>query len=353
MRVAKPGAVPHFVASLHDIREQIKCNVRRPCPVAGLSSTASPTLISMSFETTVLIATCGRPDSLLRTLGYLSAVEAREAIAKVVVVENDDQTRLEDRLRDLPLPIEHHFLDSKNKSAALNFGLRHCADGLILLTDDDVEINPDWLKAYLAVAEQHPDQTFFGGVTEARYDVTPHEALLPYITGSMKSSRLGGNDGWVNGATGFLGFNWAAWRRDLLAIGGFDPRFGPGAATGATGQESDAQRRLRKLGCRGYRVSAARITHHVEEHQVTPDWIVSRRRRAGRELGLIVGDAVPAPLRSIAVRSAVACLRFKFERQHGRCREPEDFHRRWWRSYLEGALESVGGYRNRAEMGEH
>ncbi|MEL6110616.1 MAG: glycosyltransferase, partial [Planctomycetota bacterium] len=254
-------------------------------------------------------------------------------------------------LKAHPFPIEHHFLPSKNKSVALNHGLRYCSDGLILLADDDVRIHRRWVTAYLEAAADHPESTVFGGTVDVEYEVEPSPALLPYMTGSTKPSPNADTDGWVSPSHRFLGCNWAAWRRDLLAIDGFDARFGPGAKTGATGQESDAQRRLRRLGCRGRFVASAWVTNFVEAEQVTSDWIVSRRRRAGREIGLVIGDTVPAPFRAAAVRSAVAWLRFKFERSKPRCREPADFHDRWWRSYLEGAFDSVRDYLPRDRTG--
>ena len=55
----------------------------------------------------------------------------------------------------------------------------------------------------------------------------------------------------------FLGANWAAFARDLKEVGGFDPWFGPGSATGSTGQEQTMQRRLLGAGLHG-RYSASR-----------------------------------------------------------------------------------------------
>ena len=61
----------------------------------------------------------------------------------------------------------------------------------------------------------------------------------------------------------FLGLNWAAFASDLKEVGGFDPRFGPGSATGSTGQETAMQRRFLAAGLHGRDVPHAEVWHWI------------------------------------------------------------------------------------------
>jgi len=293
------------------------------------------------FPVTVTIATAGRADCLLRTLDSLARVDDVRRIDRVIVTENGDHSELEGRLDAVDLPLEYRFVPLNNKSAALNDSLSRTRDGLVLFLDDDVQLQRSWLTAYLAAAEQHRTGTYFGGAFRVRYQTPPREGLLPYMTGSTKDWTLGQKNRRLPRGAYVFGFNWAAWRCDLDAIGGFDTRFGPGATTGATGQESEAQRRLRRRGCRGMFVAGAEVEHRVENVQVTEEWILGRRRRAGRELGIVIGQAVRLPLVGVAIRSAVLIQRARFARQHRPPAAMRTFHHRWWKEYLQGALESV------------
>jgi hypothetical protein len=84
----------------------------------------------------------------------------------------------------------------------------------------------------------------------------------------------------------FLGFNWAAFVPDLLAVGGFDPLFGPGAATGSVGQEWTMQQRLLEAGHTGRYVPDAEVWHWVPRERCTPRWAFERMYRDGISRGL-------------------------------------------------------------------
>ena len=216
-------------------------------------------------------------------------------------------------------------------------GLQHAPDGLIILLDDDIRIEAELISAYRAAMMETPSGAFFGGPFAVDYEVAPDEDLLPYMTGSTKGWTLTNEDQWIARGTHFLGFNWAAYRSDLLAIDGFDPNHGPGSPSGATGQESDAQRRLTARGLRGRYVWRAKAWHRVTEEQITPDWILSRRRRAGVELGQIISAKRPRWARRIMLAVALALLRLRFPR-HNRCSPAlKSYHQNWWTAYKQGA----------------
>jgi hypothetical protein len=88
----------------------------------------------------------------------------------------------------------------------------------------------------------------------------------------------------VNSAA-FLGFNWAAFAKDIRAAGGFDPDRGPGSPTGSTGQETDMQRRLLAAGLGGIYVPDAKVWHYIAADRSTAAWALERNYRQGVEHG--------------------------------------------------------------------
>jgi glycosyltransferase involved in cell wall biosynthesis len=269
----------------------------------------------------------------------LAAVDDVGELAQVIIVENGPVAELEGVTLEFCelLPIKYRYTSAANKSLALNLGLQHAPDGLIILLDDDIRIATDLVSAYRAAMMETPCGAYFGGPFAVDYEVVPDATLLPYMTGSTKGWTLANEDQWVARGTHFLGFNWAALRSDLLAIGGFDPNHGPGSPTGATGQESDAQRRLAARGLRGRYVWRAKAWHRVTEDQITPDWILSRRRRAGVELGQIISARYPRWARRIALGVALVLLRLRFRRRNRCSPTLKSYHQNWWTAYKEGA----------------
>ena len=84
----------------------------------------------------------------------------------------------------------------------------------------------------------------------------------------------------------FLGANWAAFASDLKEVGGFDPWFGPGSATGSTGQEQAMQRRLLGAGLHGRYVPHAEVWHWNPKDRCSPRWALHRAYRNGVKYGL-------------------------------------------------------------------
>lgn len=96
----------------------------------------------------VVIATYNRAGELAETLQSLSALKTTESW-EVIVVDNNspDDTRrnvLEAAVK-FPVELRYVFEQEQGRSAALNAGIR-CARGeTIVVTDDDVRVEKDWL----------------------------------------------------------------------------------------------------------------------------------------------------------------------------------------------------------------
>jgi glycosyltransferase involved in cell wall biosynthesis len=242
------------------------------------SSMASPSL-------TVLIPTHGRPRLLERTLSSLTECTLPDSYRELVVIENGSRSGAEQIVEDLPERMNARYMHREwgNKSYTLNEALKTIDDGLVVFFDDDVRVHPDTLVKYSAAGQKHENRcVYFGGSVEVDRETEPPEWFESFLPSSARGydvtpSRL---ENW------YLGFNWAAFLSDIERLGGFDLRFGPGAPSGATGQESDMQARMRGDGMRPIDVKGARVTHHVPEENCTFPWLLKRRYRGGIRPGI-------------------------------------------------------------------
>ncbi len=231
----------------------------------------------------LMIATAGRAELLARTLSSVADCRKPANFSGVVVVENGPACGSELICQQDygDLPVQYLWSATPNKSHALNFALEAIPDdSLIIFSDDDIRFSPKTLVAYQQAAQLAPQDTFFGGPLGCDYETKPYAWVLPYLPLSAT--------GWYPDPVAFdtksdrfMGCNWAAFSRDVKRLGGFDPNYGPGSPTGATGQEANMQRRMYAAGMRSQLLSDALVYHYVPTDRCSIDWAVNRARRNG------------------------------------------------------------------------
>lgn len=227
----------------------------------------------------VIIPTHGRPDLLEETLDSLNSCKLPDSYNKLIVVENGSRSDAKKLVSALPdrLKAEYLYVEWGNKSNALNKALEQVESDLVFFTDDDVRLHPQILLAYEKAAEGYQKEAFFGGPVKVDREEDPPawmESLLPYSARGydLKNERM---------KSGYLGFNWAAFAEDIKKLGGFDPRFGPGSTTGASGQESDMQIRMRDEGFMEVDVMDAIVWHKVPLSRCNEKWLQKRFFKVG------------------------------------------------------------------------
>lgn len=236
----------------------------------------------------VVIPTRARPDLLERTLASLAHARRPDTYRETRVVENGPRdprvpevtARWKESLR-----VQLFSYPDGNKSAALNAVLTDLAGAFVVFLDDDVRVDGAVLEAYARAEREAGPHVFFGGPTSVDYEVEPPSWLRSYLPPSAVGWDWKGDAAHVD-APEFLGFNWAARVDDLQVVGGFDAAFGPGARTGATGQERDMQCRLLEAGWHGQFVPEARVWHYVPRSRCSRGWALRRAYRNGISLGL-------------------------------------------------------------------
>ena len=97
----------------------------------------------------VIIATYNRAEELVKTLESLKNLESTGPW-EVIIVDNNspDNTRdvVLERVESFPVPLRYVMEKEQGRSAALNAGIRVAQGEIMAITDDDVRVDPQWLK---------------------------------------------------------------------------------------------------------------------------------------------------------------------------------------------------------------
>jgi hypothetical protein len=236
-------------------------------------------------DVSVLLATYRRPALLARTLESFRALRADGLAYEILVVDNGSPHETEVTLAHAAtgLPVRLLLEETRGKNRALNRAIPEARGTLLAFTDDDVVLDPDWLRELVTGAGRWPQHAVFGGrvlplwppggAPRVRHKFLTHA----YAIADLERPEGPYGAGWVFGpnmavrATIFE----AGWR--------FAPGIGPdGTDTYMTGGESELLFRLERAGLGAVYLPRARVFHQIRPEQMRPEWLYGRAFRKGR-----------------------------------------------------------------------
>src|SRR5262245_52510794 len=237
----------------------------------------------------VLIAACGQPESLRRTLHSLAACEKPQGYGGVIVAGNGRQAELKRVVAEFAPQHQFNWQYSEppNKSLALNRALTRLGDALVVFTDDDVVVPNQTLAAYASFAANKRGGEFYGGPIAPEYEgERPPEWLVPLLPRTAGGWRMPVTGPAEIGQPEFVGPNFAAFASDILRVGGFDTRLGPGSQMVSPGEDTEIQARLLSAGVRGFYLPEAAIQHRVKRGACGVQFAIHRAERNGIYWGI-------------------------------------------------------------------
>jgi GT2 family glycosyltransferase len=239
-----------------------------------------------AVDVCVLLATYRRPDLLRQTLESLARQNLSGLTMTVVVVDNAGEAATRAAVEAFSTQLHVVYVAEavkRGKSAALNTAfesLPNCE--LLVLTDDDIVADENWISALWSATTRWPQASIFGGRILPRYPADTGGINLesPWVRVALAVQDDDGAERQVSYGK-LWGANLAIRAR---AIGGtrFNEKLGPAGSDYTSGCEVDFTRRLEAAGATCVFVPTAIVGHVVRPEQLTEKWLYARSFKQGR-----------------------------------------------------------------------
>ena len=249
------------------------------------------------MNTTVVLCTCNRCESLAKALASAARLQLPESVDwEVLVVDNNSSDRTREVVQEycgrFPGRFRYLFEPRQGKSHALNAGIREARGEIIAFIDDDVVVEPTWLSNL--TAGLHDGQwAGAGGRILPQTPIVPPDwiplqdryalAPLALFDPDLEAGQLDEPP---------YGTNMAFHRRVFVAYGGFRPDLGPGSDGGHPQKSEDSEfgHRLIAAGERLRYEPSAIVYHAVPPSRVQKsyflDWWFDKGRADVRAFGV-------------------------------------------------------------------
>lgn len=240
-----------------------------------------------TVDVTVAICTWNRAALLDQSLSAMRNLRIPENTQwELLVVNNnstDDTEKVISRYADV-LPIRALWEPKPGHSNARNCAVAHARGRLMLWTDDDVLVDPDWLIEYLDAAREYPDADFFGGTILPKFTSEPPSWIRRHIKVFGSAYALRSSDDAVRplsrGQYPF-GANMMI-RTECLRQVSFNPDDGRVEGGMLSADEINLMRKLAASGKWGVWVGRSRVRHCIGEERLTESYLRSFYEGIGR-----------------------------------------------------------------------
>ena len=253
------------------------------------------------MKISVVICTWNRAALLDQALTSLSSLRVPPEIDWELIVVNNHCTDNTDNIiakHAAHLPIQRFYEPRQGLSCARNTAINAASGDLILWTDDDVLVDPDWLASHAAAAQRWPENAYFGGTIEVSYSSPPPRwvtANLGILSAMLVARVFNCPEGRFPDDEIPFGAN-MSFRRQVFDQYRFDPAFGRRGKSLRLGEEFGLILKLRKEGDWGIWVPSAKVKHFVPPERLTFFYLVWWAYVSGRtiaSLRLESGEAYP------------------------------------------------------------
>lgn len=216
-------------------------------------------------KVSVVIATYNRLPMLERLLANLAEQTLEPSSYEVVVVDDGSREPVAPALTGKQLPYHLHVETQANagQAAARHNGVQHARGDLLVFTDDDMQVGPDFLAQHLSSHPEGSRRAVLGAIKappdEGKKPLWErwHQKLLESFTDRcMKGVKPRGNNVYTA--------NFSTRRADYLAVGGFD-------VTLRRFEDAELGLRLEKAGVE-IAFNADAVTLNSSDHTSWANW---------------------------------------------------------------------------------
>lgn len=247
------------------------------------------------MRVTVILCTYNRSESLRKALESVAASSLPSSVEwDVLIVDNNSADHTRDVAlafcRQHPDRFRYIFEPRQGKSFALNTGIRQSHGDILAFLDDDVTVEPTWLKN-LTQALDSSEWSGSGGriVLEWPVSVPPWLSTEgPYARHGFPGFDQGSEAKQLSGPP--FGTNMAFRREMFEKYGGFRTDLGPNPGSQIRAEDTEFGRRLIRAGERLRYEPDAVVYHPVPEDKLNKrhieKWWYDNGRSVAREFGV-------------------------------------------------------------------
>jgi glucosyl-dolichyl phosphate glucuronosyltransferase len=263
-------------------------------------------------QASVIVCTHNKSASLRRSIGSILDCAGGADLYGVIVVDNasTDDTRgvVHELMQQRPDGALRYVYEARiGLHYARHAGARAARSNLLLYTDDDVEVDREWVKAYVDAFSNHPDMAAAGGPALPSWETEPPLWLRELVATDLQDRRMCSelslidlSDTFTPDSGTFFGLNMAIRYDSLKGFGGFQPELFGNQRLGAG--EWGLYWVMRRAGAAIGYVPAARVLHRIPASRMRPEYferwawfgpageMFDRWRRRPRTLRSFVGD---------------------------------------------------------------
>jgi glycosyltransferase involved in cell wall biosynthesis len=246
------------------------------------------------MDIAVAICTWNRAELLRQTLESLTHLTVPEWVQWSVLVVNNNSTDNTDAVARefrsrLPLSI---VLESRpGLPIARNTALDRATGDLVIYIDDDVLIDPQWLRHFAEAARRHPDAVAFGGPIEPWFPEMP-DPLLAEAFPNLKNGFCGLDHGpeeiVLEMSQEIFGAN-MAFSKSAMGEHRFDPQVGHAGKLMMLGDETILLRKLQGQGKQVIWVPGMRLKHYVDPKRMRLPYLLTYYGGVGRGHARVYG----------------------------------------------------------------
>jgi glucosyl-dolichyl phosphate glucuronosyltransferase len=235
----------------------------------------------MLLSVSIIICTRNRATSLrwaLESIGHTTVPSGWEV--ELIVVDNGstDSTEATVAAITLPnMPVRYFREPHMGQSHARNAGIASAHGSIILFTDDDVRVPPNWVEGMCGPILADRADAVAGGVV-----------FPPRIAYALSKEPFSTRRGWYASTeyldpdhpAAMIGANMAFHRRVLERVHGFAPELGPGAL--GFEDETLFSKQIVLAGCRLIGAFEVAVEHHFDPRRICGDGLLDIARKKGR-----------------------------------------------------------------------
>jgi glucosyl-dolichyl phosphate glucuronosyltransferase len=244
---------------------------------------------------TVAICTWNRAKLLDQTLAAMQHLSIPAGIEwELLVVNNNcsDETDAVIARYASRLPIRSLHEPRPGKSYAANLALSQAKGQLLLWTDDDVLVDPDWLFAYVQAASDWPRASFFAGAVRPWFEKEPPRWLryhLPRLKGVYVIADSGNEVREWQPSDGIYGAN-MAFRMDVARQFPLNPVLGRIQGHLIGGDDTELIERVIQAGHTGVWLPTASVQHFIPAERLSKVYV--RKWYAGAGSNMVRQGAI-------------------------------------------------------------